>query len=113
MSSQSNTAVVRRFINEFWNANKPAVADELIHPDYMLEGIGRGPDAVKRNAAAYRATFPDLMWTIEQIVAEGDLVAVRLTLRGTQLGQLGEIPATGRRVEMKEMAFWQVTDGQL
>jgi predicted ester cyclase len=113
MSSQPAAAIVRRFIDEFWNADNPVVADELIHSDYTLEGIGRGPGAVKRNAAAYRTAFPDLAWTIEQMVSEGDWVAVRLTLTGTHLGPLGAIPPSGRRVAMKEMAFWQVIDGQL
>jgi predicted ester cyclase len=113
MSATSNAAVVRRFLDDVWNANNLAVADELVHPDYAVEGIGTGPSAVKRNVAAYRATFPDLTCTIEQIVAEGEWVAVRLTLRGTQHGLLGEIPATGRAVAFKEMVFWHVRDGQL
>ena len=113
MSSHSNKAVVRRFITEFWNAGDIAVADELVHPDYAIEGIGRGSDAVKTNAAAYRVAFPDLECTIEQMVAEGDGVAVRLTLHGTHLGPLGGIPPTGKRVAMKEMVFWQVVEGRL
>jgi predicted ester cyclase len=113
MCTQSNEAVVRRFIMEFWNGGDAAVADELIHPDYAVEGIGRGPDAVKRNAAIYRSAFPDLAWTIEQTVAEGEWVAVRLTLHGTHLGSLGGIPPTGTRVAMKEMAFWQVEGSRL
>lgn len=113
MSVEENKAIVLRFVTEFWNGNDPAVADELVHPAYAVEGFGRGPDAVKRNAATYRATFPDLECTIEQLVAEGEWVAVRLTLHGTQLGALGDIPASGRRVAMKEMVFWRVIDGQL
>jgi hypothetical protein len=58
---------------------------------------------------AYRAIFPYLACTIDRIVAEGEWVAMRLTLRGP----LGEIPATGRAVAFNEMVFWQVRDGQL
>jgi predicted ester cyclase len=47
------------------------------------------------------------------MVAEGDWVAVRLTLRGTHLGPLGSIPPTGKHVVMKEMVFWRVTGGRL
>jgi predicted ester cyclase len=113
MCTQSNREVVRRFITEFWNGGDAAVADELVHPDYVVEGSGRGPEAVKHNAAVYRSAFPDLAWTIEQTVAEGEWVAVRLTLRGTHLGSLGGIPPTGARVAMKEMAFWRVEGGRL
>jgi len=113
MSTESNKGVVRRFITEAWNSDDVAAVDELIHPDYVLDGIGQGPDAVKRNIAACRAAFPDLEVVIEQMVAEGDWVAVRVTLHGTHLGPLGGIPPTGRRATMKEMVFWQVVDGQL
>ena len=108
-----NKAVVRRFIAEVWNAGDLAAADELVHPDYAIDGIGSGPDAVRRNVAAYRAAFPDLEWRIEQVVAEGEWVAARLTLLGTHLGPLGGIPPTGKRVAMKEMVFWQVAGGRL
>jgi predicted ester cyclase len=113
MASQSNKAVVPRFIAEVWNAGDFAAAADLVHPSYALEGIGRGPDAVKRNIAAYRAAFPDLEWTIEQMVAEGEWVAVRLTPRGTHLGPLSSIPPTGKRVAMKEIVFWRLVGGQL
>jgi len=113
MTLHANKAIVQRFIAEVWNANNLAAADALVHPDYALEGISRGPDAVRSNVAAYRAAFPDLAWNIEQMVAEGDWVAVRLTLRGTHLGPLGGIPPTGKHVAMKEMAFWRVTGDRL
>jgi predicted ester cyclase len=109
MTLNANKAIVQRFIAEVWNGNDLAAVDNLVHPDYAIEGIGRGPEAVRNNVAAYRTAFPDLAWTIEQMVAEGDWVAVRLTLRGTHLGPLRSIPPTGKHVEMKEMAFWLVT----
>jgi steroid delta-isomerase-like uncharacterized protein len=113
MSTESSKAVVRRFITEVWNAGDMAAADDLVHDSYAIEGIGRGPDAVKSNVAAYRTAFPDLELAIEQMIAEGEWVAVRLTLHGTHLGPLGDIPPTGKRVAMKEMVFLQVVDGQL
>ena len=113
MSVESNKEVVRRFIVEVWNAGNLAVADELVHPDYSLLGIGNGPDAVKRNVTSYRTAFPNLECVIEQMVAEDDWVAVRLMLRGTHQGHLGGLAPTGRRVAMKEMVFWQVAEGRL
>ena len=113
MSTEANKAVVRRFVAEVWNAGDLAAADELVHPAYAVEGVERGPDFVRRNVAAFRAAFPDLEPAIEQMVAEGDWVAVRLTLRGTHLGPLGDIPPSGKRVEMREMVFWRVEEGRL
>jgi steroid delta-isomerase-like uncharacterized protein len=104
---------VTRFITEAWNAGDARATDELIHPDYEIRGIGRGPEAVRRNMAIYRTAFPDLEWVIEQLVAEGEWVAARLTLRGTHLGPLGGIPPSGRSVTLNELVFWRVVDGKL
>ena len=113
MSLQSNKAVIQRFVAEVWNAGNLAAADELVHPDYEIPGVGLGPEAVKRNVTTLRAAFPDLEWTIEQMLAEGDWVAVRLTMRGTHDGHLFGFAPTGKPVTMKEQAFWQVVDGRL
>ena len=113
MSTESNKAVVRRFIAEVWNAGHLNAVDDLVHPDYDIPGISNGPDAVRRNVSNYRTAFPDLTWVVEQLIAEDDWVAVRLTLRGTHLGPLGDIPASGKPVTMKELVFWRVDSGQL
>ena len=113
MSIAANKAVVTRFIAEAWNAGDDRAINELIHPDYEIRGIGRGPEAVRRNMAIYRTAFPDLEWVIEQLMAEGEWVATRLTLRGTNLGPLGRIPPSGKRVAMNELVFWRVVDGKL
>jgi len=113
VSTESNKAVVRRFIAEVWNAGNLDAADELVHPEYAISGIGTGPDAVRHNVSIYRTAFPDLECVVEQLIAEGDWVAVRLTLRGTHLGPLGDILATGKPVTMKELVFWQVESGKL
>ena len=113
MSAEANKAIVRRFIAEVWNAGNVAAVDELVHPAYAVEGVEHGPDFVRRNVELFRATFPDLVCVIEQMVAEGEWVAVRVTLQGTHLGPLGNIPPSGRPVEMREMVFWQVEERRL
>jgi predicted ester cyclase len=113
VSTESNKAVVERFIVEAWNGGNLDVVDELVHATYAISGLGHGPEAVKRNMQIYRTAFPDLEWHIEQLVAEGEWVAARLTLHGTHLGPLGNIEPTGKRVVMNEMAFWRVLDGKL
>ena len=110
VSAEANKEIVRRFIAEVWNAGELAAVEELVHPEYAVEGEPRGPEFVRGNVAWYRTVFPDLDSVIEQMVAEGDWVAVRLTLRGTHLGPLGDIPPSGKRVEMREMVFWRVAD---
>jgi predicted ester cyclase len=113
MTVEANKAVVRRFLAVVWNAGNLSVADELVHPDYEILGVGRGPEAVKHNVRAFRTAFPDLVGTIDDMVAEDDRVAARLTLRGTHLGPFREIGPTGKSIVMEEMAFWRLVDGKL
>jgi predicted ester cyclase len=113
MSVAANKALARRFITQVWNAGELAAADLLIHPDYVVPGVGMGPEAVKRNVLAFREAFPDLVWTIDEVIGEDDRVAMRLTLRGTHRGVFRGIAPTGQRVTMEEMVFWRVADGQL
>jgi predicted ester cyclase len=100
-------------VSEVWNAGRLDVADELVHPDYVVTGIGTGPEAVKENVKAFRAGFPDLEWTIEDCIAEANRVVLRLMLHGTHLGNFHDIRATGRRVLVQEIAIWEVDGGQL
>jgi steroid delta-isomerase-like uncharacterized protein len=113
MSVALNKATAVRLIAEVWNASELEVAEELVHPDYVVPGVGQGAEAVKRNVAAFREAFPDLSWTIDDVVCQGDRVAMRLTLRGTHLGTFRGIAPTGRSVTMQEMVFWRLVDGRL
>ncbi|HEY7034464.1 MAG TPA: ester cyclase [Thermomicrobiales bacterium] len=113
MALEANKTVIRRFVAEVWNAGNLEIVDQLVHPDYEVPSVGRGPEAVKRNVRTFRAGFPDLTSTIDDLIAEGDRVAARLTLRGTHLGAFRGIAPTGKRVTMQEMAIWQIVDGKL
>jgi steroid delta-isomerase-like uncharacterized protein len=68
---------------------------------------------VKAHIKGLRTAFPDLNVSIEDIVAEGDLVAVRGTWRGTHQGEFRGVPAIGRKVEFSGMVFWRVAGGQI
>jgi steroid delta-isomerase-like uncharacterized protein len=64
-------------------------------------------------ALGFRTAFPDLHMTVDHAVAEGDLVAVRWTARGTNTGEGNGIPATGRRVQISGMALFRFEDGAI
>jgi predicted ester cyclase len=113
MSITTNKSTAVRFITEVWNAGDLGVADEVIHPEYMVPGLGHGAEAVKRNVTAFREAFPDLVWTIDDAIGERDRVAMRLTLHGTHLGPFRGIAPTGRSVTMQEMVFWRLLEGRL
>jgi steroid delta-isomerase-like uncharacterized protein len=116
MSAEENRALVRRFVEEFWNEGNTATADELMAGDaeiHMPTGEVVDPDGLKGFAEAWRGSFPDWHSTFEELIAEGDRVAERWTGRGTHRGELQGIPPTGRRVEVPGSVFYRIVGGKI
>ena len=86
MSAEENKALVRRFVEEFWNEGNTATADELMAPDaeiHMPTGEMFDVDGLKGFASAWRESFPNWHSTLEDLIAEGNKLAERGTGRGT------------------------------
>ena len=117
MEATENKALIRRFYEEFVNPGNSSVADEIIAPDCPLHFggafMGTGPEAFKQTRAVLYAGFPDLRWTIEEMVAEGEKVAERLTARGTHEGEFMGVAPTGKRVEFEGIAIFRVSEGKI
>jgi steroid delta-isomerase-like uncharacterized protein len=116
MSAEENKALVRRFVEEFWNKGNTAAADELMAIDaaiHMPTGEVVNLDGFKRFAGTFRGSFPDWHSTVEELIAEGDRVAERWTGRGTHRGELQGIPPTGKRVEVPGSVFYRIVDGKI
>jgi steroid delta-isomerase-like uncharacterized protein len=102
--SEANKAVVRRVLEEVWSGGKLDLVDELLSSDFVrygppaLEGVVRGSAGFKQLVTMYRAVYPDLQVPIEALIAEGDIVVVRWTARGTHRGELMGISPTGKQV---------------
>jgi steroid delta-isomerase-like uncharacterized protein len=108
--------LARRWFEEVWNQGQEAAISELMSPDGVVHGLGpdqHGPEGFKPFFKAYRDAFPDIQVTIESIVSEGDLAAVRWTAVGTHKGNGLGFPATGKRVELTGMAFLRAENGRL
>ncbi len=118
MSAEENKAAQRRIIDEVINGKKLDAADELFAEEHELRptsaGVARGPEGMKRAFAGLHEEFPDIHVEIEEMVAERDVVAVRLTFSGTHA-------PSGERAMWPEMVFarfcggkavesWEVTD---
>jgi predicted ester cyclase len=114
---EENKAVMRRFYEEFVNAGNLAVAEEIIAPECPLYFgsmfMGTGPEAFKQTRVMMYAGFPDLRWTIEEMIAEGDKVAERLTARGTHEGEFMGVAPTGKRVEFQGIATVRIREGKI
>lgn len=117
MSTEENKALIRRVFEEVWNAGNLDLVDELYHPDYVRHnaagGVPLGPAGERRHRAAFRAAFPDLHITAEDIIAEGDRVAVRYRWHATHQGEFLGIPATGRRMTLSGIAIHRVVGGKI
>jgi steroid delta-isomerase-like uncharacterized protein len=117
MSSEQNKAIVRRAFEEPWKGNLDVV-DELIASDYIGYDPAnpeplRGPEGVREFIASYRAAFPDARITVEQQLAEGDLVATRWSGRGTHEGELMGISPTGKEVTVSGLTISRLQRGKI
>ena len=117
MVTDQNKAVYRRFIQEVFNEGRLDMLDEMLSQSYVYRdappGTPAGPEAIKQVVTMFRAAFPDLKITIEDLVSEGDKVCARLTTRGTHRGVLFGIPATGKAVTMTGLTMVRIADGRL
>ena len=102
MSTEENKAVVRRFYEECNKGNMAALEELYAAPNYVWHGTGvfRDMDLAgsKQLWAAWWTAFPDLHYTVEDLIAEGDKVVARQTFRGTHQGEIMGVPATGKVV---------------
>ena len=118
MSAEENKAAQRRIIEDVINRKDLDLADELFSEEHELHpesaGVARGPEGMKHAFAGLHEEFPDIHVEIEDMVAEGDTVAVRLTFIGTHA-------PSGDKAVWPEMVFacfsegkavesWEVTD---
>ena len=114
--SEENKALLRRFIEEVANKGNLAVIDEIISADVVdhnpQPGQPSGREGVKQNFNMFRTAFPDLHITIDDMVAEGDKVAARMTMRGTHRGELMGIPPTGKQVVFSSIEIDRFSGGQ-
>jgi steroid delta-isomerase-like uncharacterized protein len=114
---ETNKAQFRRTYEEMFNQGNLAVADELIAPDCINHEAppgmdNRGPEAIRQVVIMLRTAFPDLHGTIEELVAEGDTVACRVTMSGTHLGPFMGIAPTGRSFRQAQMHLVRFRDGK-
>ena len=110
----SNQAAVRRLYEECLNCGNYQAANELISPRYISPGAGggAGPEGFKANAEHLRAAFPDVKFTLQNLVARGDQVALYWTWEATHGGTFANIPPTGRRVQQEGMVMYRFADGK-
>jgi len=117
--SEENKQVVRRWFDEVWNQKSEAAIDAMFHPDGKAHGFPDagsvlvGPDEFKKVHRAFLGAFPDLRIHIEDMISEGDRVAVRWSIDVTHLGDHLGFPASGKTASLEGSSFVIVKDGKI
>lgn len=117
MTIEANKQTMQQFL-EFINTASEALAVELISPSAIFYVPGRpepmrGPTGYLAIIAMMRSGFPDIQWTLEEMIAEDARVAARFAMRGTHQGTFIGVPPTGKKIEVQAMNFYRLSDGQI
>lgn len=110
---EANKTLARKYIETGFNGRNLDVADAVFSPDHGHGTDTSGPEGVKERSRLLLTAFPDGQQTIDEIVAEGDTVVVRWTLRGTHAGELRGIAPTGTKVELRAVVIQTIRDGKI
>jgi predicted ester cyclase len=113
-----NEAAVREYFDLVWSKGEIERLDHLLAPAYVnhTPSFGRpppGPEGLKPIVIALRAAFPDLHYTIEDIVATPDHVVARVRMQGTHLGPLGDLQPTGRSIDVLQINIERFENGRI
>ena len=115
---KQDKALVRRWLDEVLTRGEMGRIDELFAPNYVLHDPGlvrevHGREGIEQYAARFRAASPDICFTVEDQIAEGDMVVTRWTARGTHREEFLGIPANGDQVKFTGIEFDRVVDGKI
>ena len=116
MSPEENMALYRRIYDTILNKQDLSIIDEVVSPDYVYHDPHNplnGPEELKKGMSAYFTAGPDLEFTVEEMIAMGDLVAKRWKGVFTHKGELMGVPPTGKKVTFTGMSFGRFADGKL
>lgn len=124
MTPEERKEFVRRSYEEVFNEGNLAAADKYFGPDFFnyagTPDWPHGPESIRRAVMMLRTAFPDLHYTIEEVIVEGETIAARWTARGTHTGALqgplgsimGSLPPTGKSVAFPGITMGRVVDGK-
>jgi predicted ester cyclase len=116
--TEQNKAIARR-VYEIISTGNFARAEEIVDPEAPDNELLPGDppakliDTFKETFSEAREGFPDLTVSVEDVMAEGDRVTARVTMRGTHQGEFQGIAPTGKRVEVKAIDIFHIKDGKI
>ena len=116
MSTETNKALIRRIFDEAFNQKKLAIIDEIFSPtfvDLSTPNQLQGPQGVKYYFTTIHTCFPDMQISIEDLLAEGNKVAIRTIWQGTHTGEYESIPPTGKQVMRSMIQIFTIENGKI
>jgi steroid delta-isomerase-like uncharacterized protein len=118
--SEDNKAFMRRWFEEVWNRGREEAIDEMFGEEGVANGLVdeagqplRGPAGFKPFFRRFREAFPELEVVVEDVIAEGDKVAARCTVRGHHRGDTLGFAATHQPVEFTGITFVRISQGKI
>lgn len=120
MAERENKALIERYFDEVRNAHQGNVVEQVFSSDVTVhvdtphgEETIRGVPAIRQTVQEYATALPDLRFTIEDQIAEGEKVVVRWRAEGTHRGELQGVAATGKRVSFAGVDIFRVANGRI
>jgi steroid delta-isomerase-like uncharacterized protein len=119
-TSEDPESVLRTWYDQVWNQGNEDAINQILAEESICHGLVdaegntvRGMAGFKQIFHTFRTAFPDLCITLEEVVTQNDICAVRCTVRGTHLGDTLGIAPTGKTVEFTGMNFARVVNGKI
>ena len=113
---EDNKQFMRRFVEEVINKKNLDAVNELVAEDFVehvpFPGQGPGREGLRYVLSAFLSAFPDIRWTLEEQIAEGEKVVSRFTMTGTHRGEFLGIHPTGKSVKVWGVVIDAVRDGK-
>ena len=114
--------IIKRFVDELWNARRLDVADQIFSEDCVThqlrsgaqaEPVQRGPQAMKEHVTGWLMSFPDLRFNIEQMFVDGDRVVSQLVMEGTNQGAWMGILPTGKKIQIRMITIHRIANSKI
>ncbi len=116
MDTERNSVLVRRFIDDVFVGGRAETIDELLTDDFVSHTLRlpeRGRAPLKAATERVHASLSHVLFDVEDVMADGDRVAVRLTASATPTGDFMGVPASGKRYTIGEMHWFRILDGRI
>ncbi len=109
---EANKVLIRKWLDAWMNTDL-AILDKLFTKDYSVNGALIGIDGVKQTVEFFHAVLADVSAELNEMIAEGDKVVVRWTIRGRHIGDFMGVPPTGQLIELQGINIYHLIDGKI